>query len=644
METDHRFVVGSAFGVMAALALGCGASPAIAAPNVPVGPMQVTVDARDASLGRLRSHVVVPARPGELALVYPKWIPGEHGPTGPITDMIGVHVSAGGKPLAWHRNPDEMYEIDVTVPAGATSVEVDFESVRTSSSPFGGSAAASSRFVDVVWNQALVYPKGARSSALLVDASVKLPKGFKYATALTGGSEHDGTVSFGRVTLETLVDSPLLAGAYLKTYELGVHHGANHALAAVGENADSVIAPPEQVESWKRLTAEANALFGARHYDSYLFLLLMSDSVPTFGLEHHASSENYVKERSLLDGDLRRVNAVLLPHEFAHSWNGKYRRPSGLATPNYQEPMRGELLWVYEGLTEYLGWVLAARSGMASLDDSKVDVARASLVVDTAGRSWRPLADTTAAAQLLYNASETGASQRRRVDFYPEGLLIWLEADVIIRQKTNGARSLDDFCQRFHGGKDSVAEVHPYTLDDVVKTLGTVLPYDWKGFFDERVYQVAPKVPHGGLEAAGYKIALTDKKPEIVALREKAFKFSSYVDTLGFYTNEENVVQDVRDGSPAARGGLSPRMKLIAVDSRKLSSEVMSDAIAHAKSSTNPIELLVELDGWYRTIKIDYRGGEHYRVLERDPSKPDLLAAILAPKTAPLTASAVKTP
>lgn len=619
--------------VLPFLLVGCGDAPAAAAPaQQPLAPIRLTVDARDAAIGRIRSHEVIPAHAGELALVYPKWIPGEHAPNGPIADVASLKVSSNGRALPWRRDPDDMYQIVVAVPAGATSIEVDFDAIRSSSGRFGGSAASSPRFVDVVWNQALLYPKGARASQVIVEPKARLPKGWTWATALGAGVASADGVAFDRVTLERLVDSPLVAGKDVETYDLGNVRGASHALTVVADTPEALVAPDKTVEAWKRLVLEANALFGARHYDSYRFLLVASDNIPWFGLEHHQSSEDYVKERTLVDADLTRAFGDLLPHEYAHSWNGKYRRPKGLATPDYQQPMRGELLWVYEGLTEYLGWVLGARSGLVSFDDAKVLLTRAAVTVDIAGRAWRPLADTAVAAQLLYEASDTGSSIRRNTDFYPEGLLVWLDADVTIRQKTNGARSLDDFCRAFHGGKDTGPEVRPYDLDEIVKTLGAIAPNDWKAFFDERVYKVAPKVPLGGIENGGYRLGWTDKKPEYLGLLEKAFKSQTYNDTLGFTMNEDNVIRDAREGSPAAKAGLTAHMKVIAVDGRKVSSDVISDALARAKKDKKPIAFLTELDGWYRTFDVAYTDGERWAMVERVEGKPDLVSQILAPK------------
>ena len=612
-----------------------GATRAGAAPPPPATSIMLSVDATEAATGRLHNHLVIPARPGAMALVYPKWIPGEHSPTGPLNDLVGLRITADGKPLPWRRDPDDMYELTVTVPAGASSIEVDFDGQRVGAGIYSGNAVANSHMVDVVWNQAILYPKGARASAVFVEPTVKLPKGWTYGTALTGAREHDGAVSFAKVSLEMLVDSPLIAGAHVKSFDLGALGGASHSLFAVGENDASLAAPPDLVESWKRLIIEMNALFGAHHYERYQFLLVLSDSVPWFGLEHHQSSEDYMPERTFIDPDINRSFPVLLSHEYAHSWNGKYRRPRGLATPSYQEPMRGELLWVYEGLTNYLGWVLAARSGGATLEDSKQQLVHDVMSVDRAGRTWRPLADTAVAVQLLGGAPGSGEASRRSMDYYPEGSLIWLEADVLIRQKTNGARSLDDFCQRFHGGKTGPAEVKAYDLDEVQRTLNEVAPYDWKTFFDDRVYKVAPKVPLGGIEGAGYRVGTTDKKPELQATIEKVAKYSSYWDTLGFTLGEEGGIGDVRPGGPAAQAGMTPKMKVLAVNGHKASPSQYSDAMAAGKTGA-PIEIITERDGYYRTFKLSYKGGEVYRVLERDASKPDLLDAILKPRVVTL--------
>jgi len=618
---------------LGALVLACMPSANAAPPPAPS--LVLTVDATDAALGRTHNHLVIAARPGPLTLAYPKWVPGEHGPTGPLSSVLDLTISANGQVLTWKRDPGEMYELAITVPAGASRIEVDFDTLHTGTGLYGGNAVANATMIDVMWNQVVLYPKGARASALTVEPNVKLPKGWRYATPLTGATEHDGVVSFAKVSLEMLVDSPLIAGAHMKTFDLGSQGGAAHSLAAFAENEASLAAAPARVEAWKRLVVEANALFGAHHYDRYQFLLVLSDNVPWFGLEHHQTSENYSKEQTLIDPDIDKAIPDLLPHEYVHSWNGKYRRPRGLATPDFQQPMRGDLLWVYEGLTNYLGFVLAARSGLATLEDLKQQLVRDVTLVSGSGRSWRPLADTAIAAQVLGDAPGIGESARRALDYYPEGTLIWLEADVVIRQRTQGARSLDDFCQRFHGGKSGPVEVRPYDLEEVLKTLNEVAPNDWRAFFEERIFKVAPKVPMGGIEGAGYRMGVAEKRSELQSTLEKVFKFTSYIDSLGFALGEDNLIGDVRQGSPAAQAGMVARMKVLAVNGRKATADQFTSALAAGKTGT-PIELITERDGYYRTSKITYRGGEIFRVLERDPSKPDLLEAILKPKASTL--------
>ena len=608
---------------------GCGER---AAEGAPLGaPMTVEVDATDAAHGKLRTHVTIPAHAGELGLVYPKWIPGEHGPTGPINDVVDIHVRAGGKELAWKRDSVDVHQIKVNVPEGATKVEVDFEMLRYGGGEYSGASAASPTMVDVVWNHLVMYPKGAKVADIAVDASVKLPKGWSFGTSLKKKSAGE-SLAFERTTLEMLVDSPVVAGQHVARYDLGTERGVPHGVTVVGDTAEAVKAPPELVAQWKKLIVEAHALFGARHYDTYEFLVVANDHVPSFGLEHHQSSEDYVLVKAVSDKDTARTYASLLPHEYVHSWNGKHRRPKGLATPDYQTPMQGDLLWVYEGLTNYLGIVLAARSGLASAEDARQELAGEIGVVSGPGRKWRALGDTATSVQLLNVASGSGHSIRRGLDYYPEGSLIWLEADVIIRQKTNGQKSLDDFCRAFHGGKDTPAGVRPYDLDEVLKTLNGVVANDWKEFFAARVDRVRPEVPLAGVENGGYKVAFTDKQPEYTKLREGAFKYSSFADSLGFGFDKDDTVRDVLDGSPASKAGLTPNSKLVAVDHRRFSSEGLESALARAKADRKPIELLVEKDEVFSTVAVDYHDGMRWRVIERVEGKPDLLGAILAPK------------
>jgi len=389
---------------------------------------------------------------------------------------------------------------------------------------------------------------------------------------------------------------------------------------------------PEQIANYKQLVLEANALFGAHHYDHYHFLYTLSDNVAHFGLEHHESSDDRVAERTLLDEALRKASSDLLPHEFVHSWNGKYRRPAGLATPDYEQPMKGELLWVYEGLTEYLGSILAARSGLRTREDQRDHLAVIAAYLDRyPGRTWRPLIDTTIAAQLLYNASGSWASWRRGVDFYDEGELIWLEADTIIRQQTKGARSLDDFCRRFHGPPNTGPIVKPYTFDDVVNTMNEVTPYDWRTFFTTRLNSPEPHAPLGGIANGGWRLVYSEVQSDYQKAIETARKIADFSYSLGLHLNEEGGIGDVVPGTPAAEAGLGPGMKIVDVNGRAYSLEGLREALHEGKTTRAPLELIVQNGDFSKTYKIDYHGGERLPHLERDSSRADLLQQIIKP-------------
>jgi predicted metalloprotease with PDZ domain len=597
-------------------------------------PAVLKVDARDARKHILHATLHLPAQPGPLTLLYPKWIPGEHGPTGPITDLTGLKISAAGKPISWRRDAEENYAINIQVPAGADAVDVTLDFLLASD-PNGFSSAASSseNLAAISWNTLLLYPKGAAANSITYTAHLRLPDGWKFATALTRASGSDSDIEFAPVTLETLIDSPVVAGKYFRTFDLSPRSATPEHLNVIADSAAALEMKTNDQASFSKLVIEANALFGARHYRHYDFLLTLSDQVAHFGLEHHESSDDRGPERMLIDEDSFKRSADLLPHEMVHSWNGKYRRPAGLATPDYQQPMKTELLWVYEGLTDYLGGILAARSGLCSTTNYTEQLALNAAMLDyRRGRDWRPLVDTTDAANLLYPARGEGASWRRDVDFYPEGDLIWLEADVTIRQLTKGQRSLDDFCQRFFGGESTPPRVVPYTEDDVITALNAVAPFDWRGFFQKRVYEVNPRAPMGGIEAGGWRIVYRDKPSDMLKTSETIRKFTDLTFSLGLSLNEQGMIGDVIPGSPADSAGIGPGMKLLAVNTRHWTPELLRTAIREAKGGTGPIELLLENGDAFKTYRVDYHDGERYPDLERDPSKPDLLSEIIKPR------------
>ncbi len=553
-------------------------------------------------------------------------------PSGPITDLAGLKVTAAGKPVEWRRDPEDMYSFAVEVPAGASSLEVALDYL----SPAGANGSATAQLADISWGDVLLYPKGPKANELRFVPSLRLPGGWQFGTALAPASQSAGVIHFEPVSLETLVDSPVVAGAYFRTVDLSPGSQPPHFLHIVADGAAALDLKAEDSRHFSRLVPETGALFGARHYRAYHFLVTLSDQVEHFGLEHHESSDNRVGERFLVDADLRKVEAGLLPHEMVHSWNGKYRRPVGLATPDFQQPMQGELLWVYEGLTSYLGPVLTTRCGLWSQQDFREKLAWEAAKLDNEpGRTWRPLADTAIAAQLLYGARKEGAAWRRGTDFYPEGTLIWLEADALIRQHSQGRRSLDDFCKRFCGGQSGPPRVVAYTFDDVVAVLNEVASYDWREFFQARVYQTTPRAPVGGIQKAGWRLAYTNAVPAMLKSLESTRKFTDLSFCLGVTVKEEGTVQDVIPGSPADKAGVGPAMKLVAVNGRRWNAERLRTAIQAARTNTAPIELLVENDEYFKSCRVDYHEGERYPALERDPAKPDLLAEILRPLAPP---------
>lgn len=604
-------------------------------------PVSLTVDLREAPRRIFHAHLVIPAAPGPLTLFYPKWIPGEHGPTGPIASLTGLKFSAAGKPLSWRRDDVEMFAFHCEVPAAARAVEVELDYVSpTDKGVRGGRGPASSAQLAVLnWNMVLLYPQGKSSGELTYVASLRLPAGWKFGTALPVAKQSDGVVEFASVPLATLVDSPVIAGAHYKVIPLAVEAAPPHEIDLAGDSAAAIEVSPQLVRDYTRLVAEAHALFGAHHYRQYHFLLALTNFLRPSGLEHHESSDNRLPERALLDEAPRKLGAGLLPHEFVHSWNAKYRRPAGLTTPDYQQPMKGELLWVYEGLTQYLGEVLTARSGLFTPEQFRDELAQVAAYLDhRPGRTWRALADTAVAAQLLYGAPSEWAAWRRGVDFYDESTLIWLEADVIIRRETQGRRSLDDFCRLFHGGQSSPPEVKPYSFEDLVAALQQVAPYDWRSFLTARLNSTAPHAPLGGLEGSGWRLVYTDKQNELLEATEEEQGIVDLTFSIGLKVKhkerdeEDGLLVDVIPGMAAAQAGISPGMKLAAVNGTRWSPKVLRDALRAAKGPQGSLELLVENDGLSASYSLNYHDGERYPHIERDSSRPDLLGDIIRPR------------
>jgi len=593
----------------------------------------LSVDATTAPRKIFHASLKIPATPGDLTLYYPKWIPGEHAPDGPIVDLTGLFFKANGQTLKWRRDLLDGFTIHVEVPAGANEVDadLDFLSPATFEGGFSAGSSATAKLAIISWNQVLLYPKGYKSDDINYVASLKLPEGWKFGTPLPIASQNGDEIHFSPASLTTLVDSPVITGEFLKVVPLAQDPLTEMDIAA--DSAAALDAPAEVWDRYKSLVDQAQKLFGAHHYRDYHFLYTLSDHVAHFGLEHHESDDSRVDERALVDDTSRKISAGLLPHEYVHSWNGKFRRPADLATPDYQQPMQDDLLWVYEGLTNYLGFVLTARSGLLTDAQDREDLAMTASALDhLPGRTWRNLQDTADAAPVLYFSPRSWYSWRRGTDFYNEDTLNWLWVDVIIRQQSKGKKSIDDFCHLFHGAPSTGPALKTYTFDDVVNSLNQVVPYDWRAFWTERLTNHGPGAPLGGIEGSGWKLTYDETPSEMLSSIASMYHFDPAASALGLSLQDDGEITDAIKGEVAAKAGIGPGMKVIAVNGRRFSPEILRDAIKTAKNSTASIDLLVENADYYKTYKLDYHGGEMYPHLVRDESKPDLLSEILKAK------------
>ncbi len=600
-------------------------------------PARIAVDAREAPRGIMSAHLALPVSAGPLTLVYPKWLPGRHSPAGPLTSLGGQRFTANGQSLPWRRDAIDLNAFHLDIPSGVTRLEADLE-ILTAPAPDGvvqgleSPRAATESLLILEWNQLLLYPSGSRSDDLTYQASVRLPPGWKFATALETTSPGPDRVEFAPVSLTTLMDSTLLAGRYFRDMPLGGTPAVTLHIAAdtpVALNMSS-----ETAAHYRRLVREAAALFGATHYSHYDFLWSLTDQIMPDGLEHHESSDNRSPLRALVDDPIRRAEANLLPHEYVHSWNGKYRRPAGLATPDYQTPMIDEMLWVYEGLTEYLGDVLAARSGLLTEGEFRDEIARIAAAMQShSAREWRSLQETTIAAPLLYYQSRAWAARlRRQDDFYQESALLWLEADTIIRRGSKGRKTLDDFCKLFYGAPNTGPRVVPYDFDAVVRALTAVYAYDWAGFWTERLNRLRAAAPLEGVQAAGWRLALTDTPSSMHLAHEADDRDLDLRYSLGFYVDDDRgTIGDVIPRSPADLAGAAPGSHLIALNGYKWSKEILHDTLAAPAGPSGTITLLIEKDDMFKTLDLKYSGGERYPNLLREPGTEDLLAHIARP-------------
>lgn len=598
------------------------------------GAITLAVDATDAPRNLFHAKLVIPVTVGAVTLFYPEWVPGEHAPTGPIVNLAGLKITAAGKPLAWRRDDVDMYAFHLEVPQGTSALEIALDYLgHVKEEGFSSAASATQQLALISWNQLLLYPQGKPPRELMYAASLRLPAGWKFATPLEVATQTGDVVEFKPVALNLLIDSPVLSGAHFRAIPLASEINPPHMLDLAADSEAALGLPAEVIADYSQLVRETGALYGARHYRHYDFLITLSDHVAHFGLEHHQASDDRMRERAFVDGYLYASGGGLLSHEFTHSWNGKYRRPAGLATVNYQEPMKGDLLWVYEGLTQYLGTILAGRSGLWTPDQFRQQLAVSTAQLDTtAGRTWRPLRDTAVAAQILYGAPREWEAWRRSVDFYDEGTLLWLDVDTTIRELTKGQHSINDFCRLFFGGQDTGPELKTYTFDEVVNTLNQVVAHDWRTFLNTRLNSAAPHAPMGGIEHGGWKMVYNETPTPVFQGIETVDRVTDVRYSLGIVIREpEATLRDVLPASPAWQAGIGPGMKLLGVNGTAYSATILHDAIRAAKNSSQPIQLLLQNGSFQNTYSVNYHAGEKYPDLERVANVPDMLGEIIRP-------------
>lgn len=597
--------------------------------------MTLDVDATDAPMKILHATMAMPARAGAMTLFYPKWIPGEHMASGPIANLTGLHVFADSAELEWRRDLVETNAFHVTVPAGAKALTAKYDYVVPySGGAFGTLPSTNAKCAVINWYTVGLYPMGEDPEKITVTASLKTPAGWKHGGSLDIDRVDGNTVRYAPTSLVSLNEHPVLLGEHFRSITLwpaGSEQG-EHVIDVIADSEWALQFPQSRIDIYKKIVVEERAVFGGvGHYRKYHWLLTLSDNLGSFGVEHHECADDRVAENTFVDDGAAKRSSLLLPHEFFHSWNGKARRPAGLINGyngSYEQPMKDDLLWVYEGLTNYYGELLSARGGLISAAEWMDELAADAMSVSHPGRTWRPLQDTADSSPFLYTAGGGWAGWRRGTDFYNEGSLIWLEADVQIRKLTNGAKTLDDFCAAFHGQNDNgKVWVKPYDVDEVYRTLNTVAAYDWKKFFEDRLKSKNAEPPTGGFTNGGYKLVYTDAPNMFTdpwALDGGLNAFGS----LGLHVAADGTVDDAWPTYPAYAAGISQGMQLIAVNGRKFSVDELQRALAASKTSTTPMEFIVENGSYYKTVKVDYHGGVKYPHLERVPNVSDMLTTI----------------
>lgn len=594
------------------------------------GTLTLQVDATDLVHRIFNVHETIPVSAGSMFLLYPQWIPGDHEPSGPIDKFAGLTITANGRTLPWERDPANIYAFHIDVPQGVSSLDVTFQFLSAQSAR-EGRVMMTPQMLSLQWNTVALYPAGYFTRDITMQASVTLPQGFQFATALDTASQSGNQVSFKPIDFENLVDSPMIAGKYFKRIDLAPDAEVPVHLDVVADQAKDLQITPEEISIHRALVSQMNKRYGAHHYNHYDFLLSLSDNLGGIGLEHSRSSENSADPSYFTEWKQNWIGRDLLPHEYNHSWDGKYRRPQRLWTPNFNVPKRDHGLWVYEGFTQYSGYVMAARSGMWSKDQALEMLAFVGATYDRGrpGMAWRTIWDTTNDPTIAQRAALPYRSYQMSEDYYSGGQLIWLAVDAQIRSLTGDKKNLTNFARAFFGMDSGAWDIHTFSFDDIVNTLNEVAPFDWKSFIDQRLKG------HGNLsgafDAEGWKLVYTDKPSDAIKAIEGRYHMAYLTYSLGISVSKDGSMRDVLWNSPAFKAGLAPSMTIVAVNGTDYSPDVLEDAVTAAKGDKTPITLLVKEFDAYKTISIDYHGGLQYPQLQRIQGKPDYLSQVLAP-------------
>jgi predicted metalloprotease with PDZ domain len=620
------------------------AGPSAIAPITPIiapkdraygGEIELKVDAGDTNHRVLRVHETLTGVGPDTVLQYPKWLPGTHAPEGTIDRLGGIRISAGGTPVTWKRDPVDVFALRLNLKAGTHAVDIDFDYLSPTTAKVGA-LEVSRDLMLIEWNELVFYPAGYFARQIPVQVHLTLPADWQFGSALETASTDHALTHFKRTTLETLIDSPVYAGRYASKLDLDPGAAVPVHMDLFADRPELLDIKPEHLQAYRNLVRQAYKLYGSHHYNHYDFLYSLSDQIQQNGLEHHQSSEDGTDPDSFTKWDKEAFARDLLPHEFTHSWNGKFRRPADLWTPNYNVPMQDSLLWVYEGQTEYWGQVLAARSGLRTpqqaLDQFAITAAHYEV---QKGRQWRPLQDTTNDEIINPRRPQSWLDWQRFEDYYSESALIWLDADTWIREHSKGARSLDDFARSFFGINDGSFNVVTYTFEDIVKALNAVEPNDWSAFLRQRLDAIGKPVPEDGFHRGGYKLVYTDKPSDYQSTTEDQRKRIDLLNSIGVEIDDKDsakmgTLSQVIWDSPAFKAKLTEGAQILAINGIAYDADVLKDAIRAAHGKQAPIELIVKIDDRYLVANLDYHDGLRYPHLERDTAAPARLDDILA--------------